>query len=101
VIERERLVERSAELGQRMLELARGQLGALARVRDIRGLGLMIGIECENGDTAISACTAALERGFILLPSGEDGRVLSITPPLCIEEEQIAGAIDALAQALR
>jgi len=101
VIERERLVERSADLGQRTLELARTRLGGLARVRDIRGLGLMIGIECENGHTAISACTAALERGFILLPSGEDGRVLSITPPLCIEEEQIAGAIDALAQALR
>jgi 4-aminobutyrate aminotransferase-like enzyme len=38
--------------------------------------------------------------GFILLPSGDDGRVLSITPPLCIEREILSLAVEALAEAL-
>ena len=33
----------------------------------------MIGIECDRPETAARACSAALSRGIILLPSGDDG----------------------------
>ena len=100
VLERDGLVERSARVGQGALEHARKRLATTDSVREVRGLGLMLGVECDSGDTALAACAAALERGYILLPSGEAGCVLSLTPPLCIDEDLLLEAIDALAEVL-
>jgi len=38
----------------------------------------------------------ALARGVILLQSGIEGDTISITPPLVIEDSQLAGAIETL-----
>ena len=56
----------------------------------------MIGIECESGESAGAAGAAALRAGVIALPSGDDGRVLSITPPLTIESAALRAALDTL-----
>jgi 4-aminobutyrate aminotransferase-like enzyme len=42
-----------------------------------------------------------LEQGYVLLPSGPEGRVLSLTPPLSIEESALLAACDAIAAWLR
>jgi acetylornithine/succinyldiaminopimelate/putrescine aminotransferase len=60
----------------------------------------MIGIECTSGERSIAASARLLEQGFVLLPSGEDGRVLSLTPPLTIGEQALADACDAIARTL-
>ena len=60
----------------------------------------MLGIECARPDIARAVCRAALSRGIILLPSGDDGRVLSITPPLCIEAGLFDSALDEICQIL-
>jgi 4-aminobutyrate aminotransferase-like enzyme len=61
----------------------------------------MIGIECDRPETAARACSAALSRGIILLPSGDDGRVLSITPPLCIERDALIAALEILVECIQ
>ena len=94
VLESEKLIARSAEMGASVLAYATKRLGA--SVREVRGMGLMIGIDCASGADAMRACKGALEQGFILLPSGEEGRVLSITPPLSIDEALLRSGIDAL-----
>jgi len=99
VLEEEKLVERAAELG----EYALGRLRAAhsAGVRDVRGRGLLLGIECDSAERATRACAGALQRGVIVLSSGDDGRVLSITPPLSIEREILDGALAILVECLR
>lgn len=69
-------------------------------VRDVRGRGLMWGIELPDAATAQRVVAAALQRGLILLQSGLDGNVLSLTPPLVIEERELATAIDILDEVL-
>jgi 4-aminobutyrate aminotransferase/(S)-3-amino-2-methylpropionate transaminase len=101
VLEEEKLLENAAESGAAALEFLRSALGGETRVADVRGLGLMIGIECDRPETAARACSAALSRGIILLPSGDDGRVLSITPPLCIERDALIAALAILAECIR
>jgi 4-aminobutyrate aminotransferase/(S)-3-amino-2-methylpropionate transaminase len=101
VIEEERLVESAAASGHAALEFLRGALGDDPRVADVRGLGLMIGVECDRRETAARACRAALSRGIILLPSGDDGAVLSITPPLCIERDALIAALEILVECIR
>jgi len=96
VLEDEKLVERAAEDGAAALALLRARAGQLARVAEVRGRGLMLGIECDSPETALRACRAALARGVILLPSGDDGRVLSLTPPLCIGREALEYALGIL-----
>jgi 4-aminobutyrate aminotransferase/(S)-3-amino-2-methylpropionate transaminase len=100
VLEREQLISRSARVGALALDHARSVLGGARSIVDVRGLGLMLGIECHTSEVALEACANALARGYILLPSGDDGRVLSLTPPLSIDEALLLGAIDVLADLL-
>jgi 4-aminobutyrate aminotransferase-like enzyme len=100
VLEEEELVESAAQSGAAALEFLRDELDGNARVTDIRGLGLMIGIECDRPETALRACAAALSRGVILLPSGEEGAVLSITPPLSIEQGALIAALAILVECI-
>ena len=99
VLEEEKLVERAAELGEYALGRLRAAAGA--GVRDVRGRGLLLGIECDSSERAARACTRALERGVIVLSSGDDGRVLSITPPLSIERDVFDGALAILMECLQ
>jgi len=98
VLDEEKLVERAAELGAFALELLRARLAAHPGVREVRGRGLLLGVECDGGERAAAACASALRRGVIALASGDDGSVISITPPLGIDRDVLAGALERLAQ---
>ncbi|HEY8495169.1 MAG TPA: aminotransferase class III-fold pyridoxal phosphate-dependent enzyme, partial [Myxococcota bacterium] len=103
VLEDEKLAERARELGERALARLRAGLAAArasGRVRDVRGRGLLIGIECESGERALRACLAALARGVIVVPSGDQGEVISVTPPLVIGAEALDAALGVLVEAI-
>lgn len=84
VIEREALVERSRELGASWLASLQ-RLRRHGSVRDVRGRGLMIGIELDDGARTLALVRALLERGWITLPAGRSAEVLQLTPPLTID----------------
>ncbi len=96
VLEEERLVERSETLGAETIEWLRKQVETAPRVAaqvlEVRGLGLMIGVE-GRGSSALRACRAALKKGVVTLPSGSRGEVLSITPPLSIPAPLLHSAL--------
>jgi len=100
VIEEEKLVERAAELGGVALAFLKGALRANPRVVECRGLGLLIGIECDAPATALRACASALARGVIVIPSGDDGRVIAVTPPLVIGRDALLSALATLAECI-
>lgn len=92
------LADRARTLGLRAVELLKcytqsGRPGAAA-VGDVRGEGLLIGVELvrpglADPDPALAAraCLAGWERGVVLYPVR--GNVLEITPALTIDEEQL------------
>ena len=99
------LPERGAFLGERLLH----DLRALLQVNDrilVRGRGLLVGLELRGPDaqpdanTALAAVKSLLKKGFILLPEGEHGHVISLTPPLTISERELARATQAIAVVL-
>jgi 4-aminobutyrate aminotransferase/(S)-3-amino-2-methylpropionate transaminase len=100
VIEEEKLTQRAAELGDVALGCLHDALDAKSSVREVRGLGLLIGVECETASVALAACHAALERGVIVIPSGDDGRVISVTPPLMIGRDALVAALGVLAESI-
>ena len=99
-IERDGLVARAARTGVHLLTRLRHGLAGAPAVVDVRGRGLMIGIELDSGARADETIAAALRSGWILLGEGEDGRVLSLTPPLTIDEALLHGAVDRLVELL-
>jgi 4-aminobutyrate aminotransferase/(S)-3-amino-2-methylpropionate transaminase len=100
VIDEEKLVARSAELGEVALAFLRGAVAGRAGVVACRGLGLLLGIECDTPARALAACTRALERGVIAIPSGDDGRVIAVTPPLVISRDALLAALGVLVECI-
>jgi 4-aminobutyrate aminotransferase-like enzyme len=94
-IRRLKLCGRSAELGKKLLRLLPSQISNFKFEITARGLGLMAGLELRRkdgspaGSETIQAIKGMLARGFILLPEGEHGNVISFTPPLTITGAQL------------
>jgi len=96
VLERERLVERAAALGERL----RAALAAALPGRSVRGRGLMIGIELGGGPgAAVALARRLLERGYLVSTGGGAREVLVLTPPLTIDEALLEAFVPALAAA--
>ena len=100
IIEKMNLSLRAKELGNKALNFLCERLTENSKVSEVRGLGLMIGIECTNSSTAQATVQECLRRGIILLPSGEKGTVLSITPPLNISSEILSFALTTIVESL-
>ncbi|MGW0686892.1 aspartate aminotransferase family protein [Streptomyces sp. NPDC002754] len=100
VIQEEKLVENAAERGEQLFaglrEVAESYpVGEQGGIGDVRGLGLMAGIEFVDADgepdgaTAARVHAAASERGLLLLTCGTQGQVVRMIPPLVVNGEQI------------
>lgn len=103
VIEEERLAERARTEGARWLEALRDMAEAHPGVADVRGRGLMVGMELvkgpddrPDGDRAARVLVEALRRGWILLLGAPEANVLSLTPPLTAERALLEAAVEAL-----
>lgn len=94
VIESEHLAQRAAELG----EYALGRLKRIESplIRDVRGLGLMLGVELKIKVTPV--LQELMARGVLALPAGPN--VLRMLPPLVIEKSDLDAAIDEIERVL-
>lgn len=87
-------------LGGRMLRGLGEQLQGIEGVREIRGLGLLLGIEVGPGQ-GVAVAEEALRRGILLLPAGDEGEVVELSPPVVLTTDQEAAAIVGVAGAVR
>jgi len=92
VIVEEKLPDRACELGGRFIKILQGMVDDYRVLREVRGLGLMIGLESRAfiGDVL----TKALERGLLLLYAGKN--VIRFLPPLVVEMSQLEKAAEIL-----
>jgi 4-aminobutyrate aminotransferase-like enzyme len=106
-IQTRRLSERSAALGPFLLRQLRAALPPSPFQFELRGLGLMAGVEIRlpDGAPATAAALAVmrdmLRAGFIVLPEGEASNIISFTPPLTVTRAQLAAAARAFGKALK
>ena len=63
-------------------------------IREVRGRGLMIGVEFADHDTAAAVEQAAFRRGLLVLGCGDDA--IRISPPLVFSEDQARRGARAL-----
>jgi len=110
IIERERLPERAAALGERMAERFAKMKRKVKQIGDVRGQGLVFGIEIVSDRRTKLPAKAltkrivhqAYLRGLCLIaPIGMYGNVIRIAPPLVITAEQMEEGMDILEEAMR
>ena len=87
------LVARAAELGTRIRDGLAAALAHTAGVREVRGLGLMIGVELDRPAQGIM--TRALEKGLLLNTTAD--RVVRLLPPLILSDDEANRVIDLTA----
>ncbi|HEU5039708.1 MAG TPA: aspartate aminotransferase family protein [Gemmatimonadales bacterium] len=107
VIEEEGLQENARVVGGRLLEGLRRLQRRHTLVGDVRGLGLMLGVELVSDPATRAPATAetldvleaAREHGVLIGKGGLQGNVLRIKPPMCITAADVDFALDALDRA--
>jgi 4-aminobutyrate aminotransferase len=86
LIEKE-LVGNAEAVGSIALERLRSLWSRFDIITDVRGVGLMIGVEFDSAEVADRVEKAAFERGALLLQAGD--ATIRVSPPLVITEEQM------------
>ncbi|MDB6058737.1 MAG: Aminotransferase class-III [Verrucomicrobiales bacterium] len=103
-IQKRKLVDASATSGGIAVNLLRALAKSKTLNVDVRGRGLLIGVELNRGDgvpatnESLLIIKRILARGFVLLPEGEPANVISLTPPLIINPTQLRATVQALAE---
>lgn len=92
VLVEEKLAERAQELGDYFQQELRKINSSL--IKDVRGKGLLIGLEIDHRYSAHELCLKLLEKGILTKETHET--VIRFAPPLIITKEQIDTAITAL-----
>ena len=110
IIEREKLVENAARMGEIMRGRFEEMKQAVEQLGDVRGMGLVWGLEIVEDkkskepapELAKAIVHEAFHRGLMMIaPIGMFGNVLRVAPPLVISEEQVQESLDIFEAALR
>jgi len=88
------MYNRAAELGSRMLAGFRQKLSGCKAVVDIRGKGLMLGIELNQNAGPIKE--AALEAGIVINVTRDN--IIRLLPPMILDDSQADTIVDTLSQ---
>lgn len=106
VIKREGLLARAAELGEQALERLRALAAECPWIGDVRGQGLMIGIElvdeagAPDGPRCASLIEECLRRGLMVINCGMKRNIVRFIPPLTVTQQEMDQALTAFGAAL-
>ena len=92
------LMENARAMGRNLEEAARGLAKRHPTISDVRGRGLMMGIELKDPALVKRVVLGAFEKGVLLLGAGKSA--IRLAPPLTIDEEDIRIAISVLDELL-
>ena len=110
IIERDGLVQRAAEVGEEAMQRLRAAAEELEIIGDVRGRGLMIGVELVTNqetrepishDRTEAIVEALLQRGLIMVPCGRYGNIVRVVPSLTIPRSYLNAGIDIMLDVLR
>ncbi len=108
ILEEEKLADRARKEGARFQSALFEALDGSAKLTQVRGRGMFIGVELTNNPTpggrrgpATELAASVLGEGLFVLPAGEQGEVVEITPPLTISREQLDWSIEVIARGVR
>jgi len=99
VLERERLCERASRVGAALRARLRGLVGRGGLV-EVRGLGMLLGLEFADAASCARLAERARARGLILNWTLHRDTVVRLAPPLVLSDDEVGRALEAIAGAL-
>ncbi|MGW9527094.1 acetylornithine transaminase [Paenibacillus terrae] len=93
----EKLPERAAELGEYLFQSLQKQLGEIPFVKDIRGKGLMVGIECA--EPVAELVLAGQKKGILFITAGPN--VVRLLPNLYVTKDEIDQAVALITELIQ
>ncbi|KAF6621118.1 MULTISPECIES: acetylornithine transaminase [Paenibacillus] len=93
----DKLPERAAEMGDYLFQSLQKQLADIPFVQDIRGKGLMVGIECA--EPVAELVLAGQKKGILFITAGPN--VIRLLPNLYVTKEEIDQAVAWIAELIR
>jgi 4-aminobutyrate aminotransferase len=93
------LVDNSARVGDKLKATLKTVLAGNANVTDVRGVGLMIGVELATAALSEAVADLCFKRGLLVLECGR--KAIRLSPPLILTEEQARATADVFAAACR
>jgi 4-aminobutyrate aminotransferase len=85
------LADNAAKVGEQLLDGLRGIASRMEMIEDVRGLGLMIGVEFPDHDVADAVEKACFRRGLLVLGAGDSA--VRMSPPLVVRPDQAETAL--------
>jgi len=104
------LIRRAGKLGEEIKNQIRDEAGGIRVIGDVRGLGLMIGIELVKDkesreplhqEAVGKMIMGMLNRGMIMVPCGRFGNVFRFMPPLVLTRAHASKAVEILLETAR
>lgn len=95
VIKKDRLLDNAAVMGDK-LKKGLEELVGKGGVMDVRGIGLMVGIEFDNKKRRDENLLRAFRKGLLLLPAGQ--KAMRFIPPLTITPEELDEGLQLMRQ---
>jgi acetylornithine/succinyldiaminopimelate/putrescine aminotransferase len=92
---------RAERLGEQIRAALREMGERWGGVRDVRGLGMHVGLELDTADRTRAFAERARAEGVIIGWTLHSDRVIRLTPPLNISEEELEQGLEGLSRALR
>jgi 4-aminobutyrate aminotransferase len=106
-ISEEHLLENACDRGAQLMAGLKAVQKEFPAIGDVRGLGLMVGVEFRTPDrkpdkpTAKAVAHACLERGLLLLTCGPWDNTIRWIPPLVVSAEEIERGLAIFMEALK
>jgi 4-aminobutyrate aminotransferase len=100
VLEEGGLWDRAAVVGRQIMSQLRDASRGNRAVVDVRGIGLMIGIELASKEVAAEVQRRCFDAGALVLVCGTHDQVIRLVPPLTISDDEVARGVEILSVAL-
>jgi 4-aminobutyrate aminotransferase len=108
VMKEENLLQNATEMGEYAMKRLRTMQENYPIIREVRGVGLMIGIELGNpetgepdGQAVMDVLDGCLQGGVLFYLCGNSGEVIRMIPPLTVSKSQIDDGLDILESVLQ
>lgn len=101
VIKKEKLLQNAKRMGSYLTKALKGLQQKYPVIKDVRGPGLMIGVDFKNADIVSQITKFCLAHQLVLIPTGGGGTVIRFVPPLNVKKAQVDTALKVFERALQ
>ncbi|MFC1571868.1 aspartate aminotransferase family protein, partial [Candidatus Margulisiibacteriota bacterium] len=101
VIQKNKLLPSATRLGKYLMAKLKKLQQKHPAIKEVRGLGLMIGVDLQNSDAVKRIINHCLQEGLVIIPTGAEGTVIRFIPPLIVKKPEIDRALKIFESALK